>query len=148
MRILSAAAGRTGAGRRLDAPVRKKSRSRENADVRRCILFQGFVRYGPTCVLPALATPPTTWTSRRGTVCWSSNCATRARSFSPKRSTPNITAAPAIPAGRNQRRKSRSRARPTSAAAGSGNAVDLYDTRRAASLGSSSGWRCRSASTW
>ena len=56
-----------------------------------------------TCVPPAAATRATTSISRRVTISWSTSCARRARSSSPRRSTPNTTAAPAIRAAAQAR---------------------------------------------
>ena len=58
-----------------------------------------------TCAPPPAATRPTTSIFRRATTCWSSSCATRARSSSPRRSAPNTTAAPADPGGRHKPEK-------------------------------------------
>ena len=80
----------------------------------------------------------TTSISRRATTCWSSSCATRARSSSPRRSTPNTTAAPAIRAAATAGKVLPSTLGYQRSTWG-GNPSNPYDTTRSASLGSSSG---------
>ena len=63
----------------------------------------------------------------------------KARSSSPRRSTPNITAAPAIPAAAISPTKCCRRRSDISAAPGAAIRSNPYDTTRSASLGSSSG---------
>ena len=82
---------------------------------------------------------PTTSISRRATTCWSSSCATRARSSSPRRSTPNTTDAPAIPAAGTSPDKVLPSVLGYQRSSWGGNPANPYDTTRAASLGSSSG---------
>ena len=92
-----------------------------------------------TCAPPAAATPPTTSIFPRATMSWSSNCAPRARSFSPRRSTPNTTAGPATRAGATTRTKVLPSTLGYQRSTWAGNPSNPYDTTRAASLGSSSG---------
>ncbi len=92
-----------------------------------------------TCARPAAATRATTSISRRATMCWSSNCATRAPSSSPRPSTPNTTAAPAIPAAATSPDKVLPSTLGYQRSTWAGNPSNPYDTTRSASLGSSSG---------
>ena len=151
VRDVPQAPGRPRARGRARRDVRTQSRSREDADVRRRVLVQGPVRHEGHANRRPAATPATTSTSRRAITCWSSSSATRARSSSPRPSTPNTTG------GRGTRRPPRAR---------QGAAVDAglpaqhlgrqsrrtpYDTTRSASLGLELGLAaCRSApiSSW
>ena len=81
----------------------------------------------------------TTSIFRRAIMSWSGSSATRARSFSPRRSIPNTMAAPVIRAAATSLRRCCPRHWVISAARWSGNPANPYDTRRSASLGSSSG---------
>ena len=99
LRDVPPTARRAGARRRARQAVRAQSRSRKDADVRRRVLVQGSVRHQGHALDRRRRRRLRHRLSRRATMCWSSSCATRARSSSPRPSTPNTTAAPAIRAG-------------------------------------------------
>jgi len=108
--------------------------SRRDADVRGRLLVQGPVRHKD------MRTPPQGRCAydidfRRATTSSLSNCATRARSSSPRRCAPNITAAPATPAAATSPKRCCPRRSATSAAAGAATAPNVYDTTRAPLIG-------------
>ena len=82
---------------------------------------------------------PTTWTSRRAITCWSISCAGRARSSSPKAVNTEYNGRAGDPGGRHVPAKVLASTLGYQRSTWAGNPSNPYDTRRAASLGSSSG---------
>ena len=100
------AARRARARGRARRAVRPQPRPGGDADVLHPVLLQGSVRHEGHADDRRRPTRATTSTSRRATTRWSRSCGRRAPSSTPRRSTPNTTAFPAIRAARTSRTRS------------------------------------------